>query len=531
MPADIAPAAPPSLWAPLRIPIFRSLFVADLMSDMGTFMQSVGAAWLMVSLGATPTLVALTQTASSLPFFVFALPAGALGDIVDRRRLILACEYWMVGVATVLAIVTIAGRMSPWLLLILTCALSAGDAFETPTWRAVLPELVGKADLAPASALNGIEFNFARSAGPALAGVIIVVAGVGTAFVLNVVSFAGVILVIARWKRVARRQTAPIETVSGAMIAAVRYVHYAPVVRFVMIRAGLTMFAASALLALLPTVARAMSAQATVYGLLLGAFGVGAILGAVVMQPARGRWPLETVASGAVVLLGAMIIAAGEARSLFLFVLVMLVAGSGWLAFISLISALVQNLAPDWARARVLAIFILIFQGGLAAGSAMWGAIATRIGIPHTFLLSGLCTIATIALGAVATLPDATVDTTPWNQWRLPTIPDPTAFAVQNRATLVTVRYRVLPGRVEPFLRAMDAFGLIRRRDGASQWGIFRDVEHENAFVEVFLVTSWAEHIRQHERFTRADNDVATEVRQHLEDEPVVDHFIDAQLD
>src|SRR5262245_9922964 len=180
--------------------MFRRLFIADVLSDTGTFMQNVGAAWLMVSLGTGATMVALTQTASSLPFFLLALPAGAIGDIVDRRKLILFCEYWMVGVAALLATATIGGFMSPWLLLALTFALSAGDAMETPTWRAVLPELVGKSDLAAASALNAIEFNLARAAGPALAGVLIAAAGVGATFVVNVISFAGVIVVVTRWK-------------------------------------------------------------------------------------------------------------------------------------------------------------------------------------------------------------------------------------------------------------------------------------------------------------------------------------------
>src|SRR5712675_3700778 len=193
--AGSAPAGPPSLWRPLRTSLFRNLLIADVMSDIGTFMQTVGAAWLMVSLGAGPMYVALTQTASALPFFVFALPAGAIGDIVDRRRLILYTEFWMVGVAAVLAVATIMGLISPWLVLVLTFALSAGDAFETPTWRAVLPELVAKEDLAAASALNGIEFNFARAIGPALAGVLIAAAGVGAAFLVNVASFVGVILV------------------------------------------------------------------------------------------------------------------------------------------------------------------------------------------------------------------------------------------------------------------------------------------------------------------------------------------------
>jgi MFS family permease len=189
-----------SLWRPLRSSIFRNLLIADVVSDVGTFMQSVGAAWLMVSLNGGPMYVALTQTASALPFFILALPAGAIGDIVDRRKVILLTEIWMVVVALVLAVMTIAGKMSPVLLLILTFALSAGDAFETPTWRAVLPELVQKEDLPAASALNGIEFDFARAVGRALAGFVIAFAGIGTAFLLNTLSFLGVILVVARWK-------------------------------------------------------------------------------------------------------------------------------------------------------------------------------------------------------------------------------------------------------------------------------------------------------------------------------------------
>jgi MFS family permease len=520
-----------SLWRPLRTPIFRNLFIADLLSDMGTFMQSVGAAWLMVSLGASTTLVALTQTASSLPFFVFALPAGAIGDIVDRRKLILYTEFWMVGVASVLAIATIGGFMSPWLLLALTFALSAGDAIETPTWRALLPELVGKPDLAAASALNGIEFNLARAVGPALAGALIAVAGVGAAFAVNVLSFAGVIVVIARWKRAARKRYAPMETVGGATIAAVRYVRYSPTLRLVMLRAGVTMFAASALLALLPTIARSMSARATVYGMLLGCFGTGAVLGALAMQPARRRWSLETVASTAVVILGAMIMAAGAVHSLALLPLVVLVAGAGWIVFISLISALVQTLAPDWARARVLAVFILTFQGGLAAGSALWGVVATRTGISTTLLLAGLSTMATVALARAGKLPDTTADTTPWNHWRMPVIVQDAAPELERGPVLVTVRYRVSPGRADGFLRAMQQLGRIRQRDGASWWGIFRDLERADAYLETFLVTSWAEHLRQHERFTRGDRGVEAQIREHVAEEPVVEHLVHAEFD
>jgi hypothetical protein len=225
----------PSLWRPLRTPVFRNLLAANVVSDIGAFMQVVGAAWLMLSLRAGPMYVALIQTASALPYVLLALPAGAVGDIVDRRKLILSTETWMLSVALILTIVTISGRITPLLLLLLTFALSSGDAFETPTWRAVLPELVTKEDLPSASALNGIEFNFARAVGPALAGAVIAVWGVGRAFLLNTVSFVGVIVVVARWRRLHRKRTVPVETLSGATIAALRFVRFAPAVRAVIL--------------------------------------------------------------------------------------------------------------------------------------------------------------------------------------------------------------------------------------------------------------------------------------------------------
>src|SRR3984893_12845185 len=337
-----------SLWRPLRTPLFRQLLVADVVSDIGTFMQTVGAAWLMVSLGAGPRYVALTQTASSLPFFVLALPAGAIGDIVDRRKLILYTEAWMAGVALALAVLTIGGLMSPWLLLGLTFALSAGDAFETPTWRAILPELVGKDDLAAASALNGIEFNLARAVGPALAGVLIATAGIGTAFVANVASFFGVILVVARWKRSALPRTAPAESVTGAAVAAIRYVRNAPAILALISRTAIVMFFVSALQALLPTVAHDISGSAIAYGFLLGCFGAGAVLGAVLMQPALSRWSTDAVASLGVIVVGATIVTTGTVHAVSALGVVMLVAGGAWIIFVSLVNALVQRLAPDW---------------------------------------------------------------------------------------------------------------------------------------------------------------------------------------
>src|SRR5947208_4093058 len=239
----------------------------------------------------------------------------------------------MVGCATVLAVATLGWFMSPGLLRGLTFALSAGDAIETPTWRAILPGLVPKEDLAAASALNGIEFNFARAVGPALAGLIIAVAGVGAAFALNVVSFAGVIVLVARWKRPVRRRTTPPETLAGATIAALRYVRFSPSLRALMFRAGLTMFFASALLALMPSVAKSVSDSPTGYGILLGCFGAGAVLGALTLQPARARWSEEAVASGGVAILGVMTAMAGFQHAMIALAATMVAAGAAWIVF------------------------------------------------------------------------------------------------------------------------------------------------------------------------------------------------------
>jgi MFS family permease len=513
-----------SLWRPLSSSTFRNLLIADIVSDVGTFMQSVGAAWLMVSLHSGPLYVALTQTASALPFFVLALPAGAIGDIVDRRKVILFTEVWMLCVAFVLTVVTFAGMMSPVLLLILTFALSAGDAFETPTWRAVLPELVPKKDLPAASALNGIEFNFARAVGPALAGLVIAFIGVGAAFLVNTLSFFAVILVIARWKRPVLKRTTPPETVTGATVAAIRYVRYSPAVRAVMLRAGAAMFFASGLLALLPAIAHRINGSPIGYGVLLGCFGCGAVLGALVMQRARVRWSADVVVSAGIAIFGLMTIATGAVRVLLPLSAIMLVGGAAWISFISLFNVQVLNQAPDWVRARVLAISMLVFQGAVAAGSATWGAVATRAGINQALLWAGIGTIATTVLGLFLRLPDVSVDLTPWNHWRMPRVIDANVDA--GGPVLVTVEYHVDPKQVSEFLKAMHEYGRIRRRDGASRWGICRDLEIADRYLETFVVSSWAEHLRQHDRLTRADSELEERLSGYTLKEPLVRHLL-----
>jgi MFS family permease len=513
-----------SLWRPLRSPTFRNLILADVASDVGSFMQGVGAAWLMVSLNAGPMYVALTQTASALPFFILALPAGAIGDIVDRRKVILATEAWMVVVAVALTVTTFAGRMSPGLLLFLTFALSAGDAFESPTWRAILPELVEKDDLPAASALNGIEFNVSRAVGPALGGLVIAVAGIGTAFLINTLSFVGVILVIARWKRPVRKRATPPETVTGATVAALRYVRHSPQVRVVMFRAGAAMFFASALMALLPSVAHEMSGSPIGYGVLLGCFGSGAVLGALALQQVRERWPTDAIVSAGIAIFGLTSIATGMLHVLWPLGAVMLIGGGAWVSFISLFNVQLLNQTPDWVRARVLAVSMLISQGAVAAGSALWGTVAARAGVSTALLWAGAGALAATAVGLFFRMPEASLDLTPWNHWKLPAVVGGDLEA--SGPVLVVLEYHVDPERVDDFLQAMRQYGRIRRRDGASRWGICRDLETADRYVETFVVSSWAEHLRQHDRLTRADSKLEQRLRSCIRDRPTVRHLL-----
>ncbi len=515
----------PTLWHPLRTPTFRNLLAADLASDIGTFIQGVGAAWMMVSLHAGPLYIALIQTASALPFFLLAVPAGVIGDIADRRKLILFAEIWMACVAVVLAALAIAGRLSPILLLILTFAFAAGDAFESPAWRATLPEVVPHEDLSPASALNGIEFNFARAVGPALGGVVIALAGISTTFAINAVSSIGVIAVVARWQGKTRKRTGPRETLDGATAAVIRYVRYSPALRTILVRSGAVMFFASGLLALLPSAAHDVSKRPTSYGFLLGCFGTGAVLGGLAMQRVRERCSTEQVVLGGVLLFGFSTVAAGLLRVLPMLGLSMLIAGAAWIVFVSFFNVIVLNQTPDWVRARVLAVSMLVFQGAMAAGSAAWGWLATMTDTRIALMWAGAGTIATTALGLFLKLPDAPVDVTPWVHWRLPTILNQDSSGIEIGPILVTVEYDVAPEQETAFLKSIRRYERVRRRDGAYRWGVFRDLEHPNRYVETFLTASWAEHVRQHERAIRADRAVEERVYSHIRGTPTVRHL------
>ena len=506
----MSPAEPthPSAWTPLRQPLFRALWLASVASNIGTWMQNVGAAWLMTSLAPSPTLVALVQAATSLPVFLIALPAGAIADLVDRRRLLLATQGWMLVAATLLGILTIFEVMTPWLLLILTFALGLGAAMNAPAWQAITPELVGDSELRAAVTLNGVGYNVARAVGPALGGVIVALLGTGAVFILNALSFLGVMIVLYRWPRVAQASALPVEDVFGAMRAGVRYVRHAPSVQTVLLRTGAFIIGGGALWALLPLVARnELALDATGYGVILGCLGAGAVAGGLFLPRIQSRLSTDALLASAILLFALATAGPVYAPHFVLLCAVMLFGGVAWIAIMSTFNVAAQVTVPGWVRARALAVYGIVAQGGMAISSAFWGVVAERLSLSMTLL----CAAATLATSLVAIFwyrlkLEAEVDLSPSPHWPEPVLssePSPAAGPV-----LITIDYTIDTARAADFAVAMCGLRLLRLRDGAYRWGLYNDSAIPTRFVETFVVESWAEHLRQHERVTVADREV-----------------------
>jgi MFS family permease len=380
-----------SPWAPLGEPLFRSLWVAAVISYTGTWMQNVGAGWLMTQLTTSPLMVSLVTAATTLPVFLVILPAGALADLVDRRRFLLITQGWMVVAAGVLGALTLLGYTTPWILLLLTFGLGLGAVMNDPAWQAITPEIVSQQRHAPAVALNSVGFNVARAIGPALGGFVIAATSSGVAFLLNSASFFGVILFLYRWKRPNDGQ---VETgrMSDALLTGLRYVRGARVVRSVLIRTGAFSLAASALLALLPLLARPHGASG--YGLLLAFFGLGALAGAALLPRLRTELSVDGVVVFAIILFAAMTFCAGRVQAFKWLSLVLFASGMAWIGILACLNVAAQTMSPSHLRARALSMYLLVLQGGMALGSAAWGALATRIGIPAALLCSASALLA-----------------------------------------------------------------------------------------------------------------------------------------
>jgi len=377
-------------WAPLGEPLFRSLWIAAVVSYTGTWMQNVGAGWLMTQLSTSPLMVSLVQAAAAIPVFLVVLPAGALADMIDRRRLLLFTQSWMVAAAAALGVLTLLHTVSPWMLLAFTFLMGLGAVMNDPAWQAITPEVVSPERHASAVALNSAGFNVARAVGPALGGMVVAAAGSGWSFLLNAASFFGVILFLSKWRR-APHETLRTHGVGDAILEGFRYVRGAPQVRSVLIRTGAFSLGATSLLALLPVICQPHGAQG--YGFLLTCFGVGALSGAAVLPRLRLHYSVDGLVAGATVVFAAMTFAAGQVHVFEWLCLVLFTAGAAWIGILACFNVVAQTMCPSWMRARALSMYLLVLQGGMAVGSAVWGELASRQGVPAALAWSALAMV------------------------------------------------------------------------------------------------------------------------------------------
>lgn len=514
-------------FAPLRQTLFRVLWVATIIGNTGSFIRDVASAWIMTDLSPSPAAVALVQAAATLPIFLLAIPAGVLSDILDRRKFLIAIQFMLASVSICLMLLSLAGLQSVTSLVALTFLGGIGAALMGPTWQAIVPELVEKKDLKNAVALNSLGINIARAVGPALGGLILASLGAAFTYGVDVITYVFVISALLWWRRPVAAQDVLAERFPGAFRAGLRYARASRELHVVLVRAFVFFALASSVWALLPLVARSLlGGGAGFYGILLGAVGLGAIAGAIIMPKLR-----EHLSADGLLLLAALVTAAVMAFLSFAppqwaAVAALLALGAAWITALTTLNGVAQAILPNWVRGRSLAVYLTVFNGAMTAGSLGWGAVATLIGVPFT-LLTGAAGLVALGLGAHRLkLPKGEADLMPSRHW-----PEPlTAAPVEHDRgpVLIQIEYRISPEERADFLKALARLSAERRRDGAYAWGITEDAADPGLMLEWFQVESWAEHLRQHHRVSKADADIQAEVlRFHRgEGRPVVRHFL-----
>ena len=504
-----------SAWSPLRHSLFRGVWIATIVSNIGTWMQDVGAGWLMTSLSPDPVMVALVEAADSLQVMQLAMPAGALADIIDRRRLLIAAQAYLMIVAAVLASLALMGAMTPWLLLGFVFALGVGSAMMMPAWSAIVPELVPTDELPSAIALNSVAVNVSRAIGPAIAGLLVAAVGPWLVFSLNALSYIGIIAVLVKWKREHRKSTLPAERFLTAIRVGMRFVMHTRPLQAVLVR-GLGFFIfASATWSLFPLIVRGeLGRGPETYGLLLTCIGIGAVSGSFVLPRLRVMFSRDALVAGASVLYAVAALALAHVQSVALLTIAMLATGVAWISILSALQVSAQITLPAWVRARGLAAYVVIFMGGMALGSILWGHVAGGIGISAALTIAAAGIVLAIALTWRFKLGQHEVlDFRPSMDWPLPVLAEPPEPDVP---VMVTIRYRIQPDKRTAFVAAMQGVREMRRRNGAYFWQLFHDSEDPTRFVEVFMDESWIEHLRQHERASIADRDVLNRAKQFI---------------
>src|SRR3954466_15350941 len=507
-----------SAWTPLRVTVFRALFIAALVSNIGTWMHEVGAAWLMTSLTTSPLLVALLAAATTLPLFLFALPAGAVGDLVDKRKYLLFTQTWMTIVAAILAAVTLPASLTPRLLLSLPLAPRSGApgmgvAMNQPVWQAIVPEIVPREELAKAITLSGVALNVARAVGPAAAGFILAATSPGVVFLLNAASFVAVMVVLHRWERVAPESALPAEHAASAVRAGLRYVRHAPDFGAVLVRPVFFVLSASAVWALMPLVGRqSLGLDSLGYGFLVGALGTGAVLMATALPRVRARLSVDQLVWISTAAFAGVAFTLAFVRVAGLVYLAMAIGGAAWISTMSSFNVASQMTSASWVRSRALAAYAIAFQGGLALGSFLWGSIASQFGISTALAIAGAGLLAGLAASHAFPLSGREDrDLSPSLHWPQPLLVPEARPA--DGPVLVVIEYFVAPENAERFLEAVHDLERVRRRDGGMEWDIYQDAADHTRYVETFLAESWMEHLRQHERVTVADRQLEKRVR------------------
>jgi MFS family permease len=528
--AEVAPRTSP--WSPLRNRFYRSLWIAAVASNIGTWMHEVGASWLMTSLTSAPAWVAAVQAATSLPLFLLAVPSGVWADLFDRRRLLLLAQFWMLVAALTLGILALAHQVAPWSLLALTFALGLGAALSGPAWQAALPEVVPIAELPSAIALNSLGFNIARAFGPALGGVAIALAGPGAAFLANAVSFLAVVFVLLRWRRAPSQSQLPGEHFWSALRSGLRYVSFSPRMRTVLVRSAVFIVCASALWALLPLVVRfGLRRGPGGYGTLVACFGCGAVLGAANLQRAR-RLGMDRLAVGCTVIFAGALLVMAWSDQFMLVAAALFLAGGSWLTVLSSFNVSAQTALPAWVRARGLGVYLVAFYAAMTAGSTLWGAVATASEVRVALTAAAVCLLLGTAVVPYFRLRDIRgFDLSPSRHWPAPLLPvEPEP---ERGTVLVRVEYRIDPLRAREFRVAMRTLRRSRRRGGAIRWSLWVDAKDPGRYVESFVEETWLEHLRHHERVTALDRDIEARVLAfHLgSDPPAMEHWLSAEED
>ena len=504
-----AVATESSPWAPLRQRAFRWLWLGVLISNVGTWMQTVGAQWLVVDGPNAAALVALVQAANTLPVMLLALPGGVLADSFDRRWLLFTVQAYFFVVGSLLVVLTVTGQMPPVLLLTFTFALGVGAAVQLPAWQSVIPELVPRTQLAAATRLEMVGVNLARSVGPALAGLIIAWSGVPAVFALNALSVTFLAIALLFWRRRQTVSEVGRERFVPALRAGGRYVWHEPVVRRILLRTMLFIAPGMVLWALLPLVAtQRLGLGADGYGALFAALGLGAIVGALVLGRVRTRLSTNAMLGTAGILYAAGLATIVLAPNFGVALVILVFMGLAWTAVISTLNSELALFLPVWVRARGLAVYMVVFTGSMSAGALAWGLLAEVLGLQTTFFLAAAVVVAGVLAGVFWSVQEtAHLDRQTavyWGEPRLAFEPAPDAGPV-----LVTVEYIVTPARETDFLDAMSHLRESRLRSGGTSWELYRDGERPDRFVEIFSVPSWEEHLRQHEgRLTGTDQEI-----------------------